>query len=351
VLQNDMNQPSPQSLSSNSSPVSAGPPSYAPPPAPPEKPKRGVLSRILRSVVLSILILSLILNFYLALILADRFSQQVYRSGDKMNKIALIDLQGSINMQTAAEMRRMFKRAEEDEAVKAVILVVNCPGGQVAPSNMVNRYIQDFRRDTGKKVYVSIQQLGASGAYWISAAAEKIYAQTNAIVGSIGVIYMGFVAENALKEKLGIDPLILKSTRSPHKDRGPPFRYPSEEEKAKIRKELDTVHERFVQVVSQGRGLSEEEVWKLADGDVHDGPTALEKKLIDAIGFLEEVIDDLADELGIDDPHVVRFVTPPSLREMLLARSRQASGRLGQIQTELENWMSQPKILALWTGQ
>jgi protease-4 len=357
VQENDINEPEKQPITLGSIPTPPPPPATPPPPAyvaPTPvvgQPKRGFLSRIFRSVVLSILILSLVLNGYLAILLAERFSEQVYLSGDKTQKIALIDLSGTIDMLTAADMRRMFKRAEKDEMVKGVILVVNCPGGQVAPSNMVNRYIQDFQRDTGKKVYVSIQQLGASGAYWISAAADKIYAQTNAIVGSIGVIYMSFVAENALKEKLGIDPLILKSSRSPFKDRGPPFRQPSDAEKEKIRKELDTVHERFVQVVSEGRGLSEDEAWALADGDVHDGPTALEKKLIDAIGFLEDVIDDLAGELGIADPMVVRYVTPPSVREMLFAQSPPSGGILGHVQSQLESWMSQPKIQVLWTGK
>lgn len=325
------------------------PPSYAAPPAPPEKPKRSLFKRILRSIFISLFVLSLIINLYLLALLGQRFTEQEFRKGDPLQKIALIDLKGQIDMQTAAEMRSLFKRAQEDKNVQAIILVVNCPGGQVAPSNMINRYIRDYQADTGKKVYVSIQQLGASGAYWISAAADKIYAQTNAIVGSIGVIYMGFVAETALKEKLGIDPLIIKSSRSPYKDRGPPFRHPDDEERARIQLDLDTYHQRFVDVVSAGRDFTEEETWLLADGDVHDGPTALEKKLIDAIGFLEDVIDDLAADAGLEDPHVVRYLTPPSLREILLAQ-RQSTDPLSQVQTQLEEWMTRPKIVALWPG-
>ena len=348
MTENENNQPP---ITPNSPSGAVPPPTYAAPPALPAKPKSGFLGRIGRSLVYSLLIFSLVANLYLSLLLADRFSEQVYRSGDKTQKIALIDLAGTINMQTAADLRRMFKRAEEDEMVKAVILVVNCPGGQVAPSNMVNQYIKDFQKNSGKKVYTSIQQLGASGAYWISAATEKIYAQTNAIVGSIGVIYMSFVAEDALKNKLGIEPLILKSTRAPYKDRGPPFRHPSEEEKGKIREDLDTAHQRFVEVVMEGRGMSEDEAWAVADGDVHDGPTALEKNLVDAIGFLEDVIDDLASDVGLDDPMVVRYVVAPTLKEMLFAQSQQPKNALELIQVQLENFMGQPKIQAIWTGQ
>ena len=291
---------------------------------------------------------SVIMNLYLFGMMSMRLEESVYRSGEVTEKIALIDLAGTIDMRTAGLMRRMLKRAEADDDVQGVILVVNCPGGQVAPSNMINRYVQDFQA-TDKKVYVSIQQLGASGAYWGTVPADKIYAQTNSIVGSIGVIYMSFVAEDGLKNKLGIEPLVIKSSRAEFKDRGPPYRMPTETERAEILEELDRIHERFVAVVSQGRGLTEEETWKLADGDVHDGPGALEKNLIDAVGFLDNVIDDLAEDLGLRDPHVVHYIKPPSLREMLMAKTSAAESF--DIQKLLSQWAMSPRIMVLWPGQ
>ena len=308
----------------------------------------GIVKKIVRYLFISIFVISLITNFYLVLLLSSGMTERVYRSGDETQTIALIGLDGVIDMEKAERLRIMLRRAEEDETVKGVVLVINSPGGQVAPSNMMYHYIKDFINNTDKKVYVSIQQLGASGAYWAAAGADKIYGQTNARIGSIGVIYMNLVVEEALKEKLGIEPVIVKSTRSPYKDRNSPFRRPTDEEIEEIRKELDTIHERFVEVVRGGRGLDEDAAWALADGGVHDGPASLERHLIDEIGFLSDVIDDLAETLEIDDPHVVRYVRPPTLREMLMARS-QGTG-LFDFKGQLEQWAMTPRIQALWLG-
>ena len=109
--------------------------------------------------------------------------------------------------------------------------MVNSPGGQVVPSAMINKYICDFKAESKKKLYVSMQQLGASGAYWAAAAADKIFAQTNSSVGSIGVIYLNLVLEKTLREKLGIEPIVIKSSRSPYKDRGSFFRMPTDQER------------------------------------------------------------------------------------------------------------------------
>lgn len=307
---------------------------------------KSFLTGIVRYLVLSILVLSLIVNVYLFAIVASGMQEEVYLEGDELNKIALIDLQGTINMETADDIRRHLKKAAADETIKGVILVVNCPGGQVAPSNMINHAIQNFQKETGKKVYSSIQQLGASGAYWISAAADKIYGQTNAIIGSIGVIYMSFVAEKTLKEKLGVEPVIIKSSQAPFKDRGPPFRHPSEEERLKVQQELDTVHQRFVDVIVQGRGMDEEQVQALADGDVHDGPTALEKKLIDEVGFLEDAIDDMAQELSLKDPKVIRYRKPGGLADLLAAKAQIENPF--DIRSQVEKFLTEPKIVALW---
>ena len=276
--------------------------------------------KIIRYIFISMFVISVITNFYLVLLLSGGMTERTYRAGDETQRIALISLGGVIDMQSAEQLRLMLLRAEEDETIKGVVLVINSPGGMVAPSNMMLHYIQEFKENTGLKVYASIQQLGASGAYWAAMAVDKIYGQTNARIGSIGVIYMNMVVEKALKEKLGINPVIVKSTRSPYKDHNSPFRQPTDEEILDIRKELDTIHARFVEVVRKGRNLDEDAAWALADGGVHDGPASLEKNLIDEIGFLDDVIDDLADSLGIKEPHVVRFVQPPTLREMLMAR-------------------------------
>jgi len=329
------------------------PPAKAPPVYPDKTGRKGRswAGRIFRSLLTMIFILSIILNIYLIIALSSRFQESVYQPGNYQQKIALIDLEGMINMDKAQEIRKMLQRAGGDKSVKAVILVVNSGGGEVAPSNMINQYVRDFISSTEKKLYVSIQGVGASGAYWISAAAEKIYAQENTIVGSIGVIYLNLVLEDTLKEKLGITPVVIKSSRSPHKDQGSMFRQPTEEEITEIRADLDKIHRRFVEVVMKGRNISEEQVWQLANGDVFDGDEAVEKKLVDKVGFLEEVIDDLADSLNLENPRVVRYTSPPSLREMLFAYSPLSRQSTWDIYQQLEKFTKTSHILALWPGQ
>ena len=127
-------------------------PVYMPPNARQKTPKRSVISSLLRSVFIVIFICSLLLNVYLALLLSTGLYEQVYQTGDRKNKIALIDLQGRITMKSPDEMRRMFRRAAEDKYVKAVILVIDSPGGGVVPSDMITRHLQDFK----KKRYILI---------------------------------------------------------------------------------------------------------------------------------------------------------------------------------------------------
>ena len=340
-----------------SAPFSAPPrpiPVYLPPSTPPTKKKTGrsVLGAVFRYLFALIFILSLLMNFYLGIIVYGRTQQEVYRPSDNTKqRIALIDLEGTIDMGTADFMRRMLKRAEDDDTVKAVILVVNSPGGFVAPSDMINKYVRDFMEKTKKKVYVSIQQVGASGAIWATAHVDKIYAQENSVVGSIGVIHMGFVVENLLKEKLGIDPLIIKSSKAKYKDRGSPFRQPTEEEKLEITNDLNKTHERFVKVVAAGRkDLTEKDVWEIANGETFDGDEALDNKLIDRKGFLDDCIDDLVEELNLDDPQVIRYVRPPTLRELLMAKASAREISL-PLQEELEQLAKPPHIKALWLGR
>ena len=328
-------------------------PVYLPPSSPPKKKKAGrsVLGAVFRYLFALIFILSLLMNFYLGIIVYGGTQQQEYRPGNEKQRIALIGLQGVIDMRTAAEIRDMLNRAAEDDTIKGVVLVVNSPGGYVAPSDMINKYLRDFMEKTKKKTYASIQQVGASGAIWSAAPVDKIYAQENSVVGSIGVIYMNFVVEGLLKEKLGVEPLIIKSSKAQYKDRGSPFRQPTEEEKLEITNDLNKIHERFVKVVAAGRkDLAEKDVWEIANGDIYDGLEARQFKLIDRVGFLDDCIDDLAEELKLKKPQVIRYTRPPSLMELLTAKIHLAEKPL-PLQKELEDLAKPPHIKALWLGR
>jgi len=288
----------------------------------------------------------------MAAIIGTGMREQIYTHGNNLQKIALIDLAGTIDMDAAEDMRCMLAKAADDDKIKGVILVANSPGGYVAPSDLMNKYVQDFKEQTGKPVYVDVQEVCASGGYWIAVAGDRIYAQTSSIVGSIGVISMNFIVENTLREKLGVEPIVIKSTRSPFKDKNSPFRMPTEEEKMDIIKDLDTVHQRFVEVVSKGRDIPAEQVWSMATGEVFDGPESVENKLIDKVGFLSDAIADMSQELDLKNPTIVRLMNPPTIRDMLTAGSKSFAGNgVLDIQSQLEKLVSTSRIQALWLGQ
>ena len=332
-------------------PMAAKPVPVYLPPSEPQKRKGSFIGGVLRYIFMLVFLLSIVMNFYLFMLFgAGEIMEREYRSGSGDQKIALIDLKGMITLPTAYDFRKMLKKAADDVAVKGVVIVVNCPGGYVAPSNMMNKYIRDFKEQTGKKIYSSTEMVNASGAYWTTAGTDKIFAQENAMVGSIGVIYQNFVVQKLMEEKLGVMPIVRKSSKSPFKDTGSMFRMPTETDEAEIKKKLDKVHDRFVAVVSEGReGLTAEEVWPLATGEVFDGQEALEKKLIDAVGFLDDAINDMIDTLDLTNPRVVRYAQPPSLREILSAKS-QASENPLDIEAQLAKLAGMPRIQAIWMG-
>ena len=336
-----------------------------------------VIARVFKSLLVSLLVLSVLFNIYIAILLGVHLQniplmeEIEYLPGNAQQKIALIDVQGMLNMPAAEEFRTALQQATADEAVKGVILVINSPGGAVAPSAMMHRYVQQFvaeqralargqrddsdegSSDTGyeaKKLYAVIQQVGASGAYWTAAAVPRIYAQEDAVVGSIGVIYVNLVLEQVLNEKLGITPIVVKSSRSPYKDKGSPFRMPTEPEKVEIRQDLDAIHSRFVQAVQAGRQLSDDKAWALANGDVYDGSEARKNRLIDRVGFLEDAIDDMTDALQLDDPLVVRYARPKGLAERLTGVQTDLAANL-DIRQQIEEFATTPRVQALWLGR
>ncbi|MBN2064050.1 MAG: signal peptide peptidase SppA [Sedimentisphaerales bacterium] len=275
-------------------------------------------------------------------------SSQVIEPGDKFNRIAVIDLEGMIDMDNAAGFTQLLKTAAKDDTVKGVIISVNSPGGMVVPSDMMAHEIAMFREKSGKPVFVSVQQLSASGAYWATAACDRIFAQMNSMVGSIGVIYNGFVVKDTL-DKVGIAPITVKSSRSDMKDKGSMFRMPTELELADIQADIDKVHDRFIDVVAGGRKLSRTIVIGYATGDVFDGQEAVTAGLIDEIGYLDDVITSLSARLNIEKPQVFRMAPADSLRDLLMEARATLSDPL-DFHSQYLQLATTPRIQVLWLG-
>ncbi|MBT3785480.1 signal peptide peptidase SppA, partial [bacterium] len=200
--------------------------------------------------------------------------------------------------QTLAQLRKLGKKKN----VKAIVLRINSPGGTVGASQEIYQEISKLKKK-GIKIVVSMADLCASGGVYIAVAADKIVANPGTITGSVGVI---FSVPNlfSLMEKIGVKMNTVKS--GTFKDIGSYSREMTEPEKALLQEAIDSTYEQFLKAVAEGRGLEPEEVRKWADGRIFNGEKALEYKLVDQLGSLEDAID-LAHKLAdLEKRHIIR---------------------------------------------
>jgi protease-4 len=256
----------------------------------------------------------------LATLLDSSLHEHTVREGAMLsrNKVLLVDVSGVIDstQPTVFSMARkcspdtiksILDKAEDDKAVKAVILRLDTPGGAVTPSDTIYREVADFRRRTGIPVYSCMMGICASGGYYISAATDKIYAHPTSVTGSIGVIAR-FPKFKGLADKVGYEETIIKSGGM--KAMGHPLRDMSEEELKIAQNMIDDMYSRFVEVVVDGRKqfADRKALEPIADGRVYTAKQALKNGLIDEIGYLDDVIDDISIAAGISNASVVTYL-------------------------------------------
>ncbi len=218
------------------------------------------------------------------------------------DKIAVVDLEGVI-LDPKAVVKNL-KRYADDDSVKAIILHVNTPGGGAAASQEIYAEVRRIRDVKKKLIVADIETLGASGGYYVSSGASKIYANPASIVGSIGVISQWFNYGELIRWAKLKDVTFKAGAL---KDTGNPAREMTEEEKKYFQSILDDMHQQFIHDVADGRKLKEEDVKAIADGRVWTGAQALPLKLVDKLGDFEFAVQETAREAGIKgEPVLVR---------------------------------------------
>ncbi len=269
---------------------------------------------------------------------------EVIAAGPKTQRIAVISVDGLIDDRQYDFLHSQLKAAREDKLVKGVIIRVNSPGGMVSSSDRIYNEILKYRDDTNKPAIAFMQGIAASGGYYTSVACDKIIAEPTVITGSIGVIMNYFVVEGLLKEKAGISPIVIKS--GPHKDWPSPYTQPTEEQLNYLQKKvIAPAYKRFVYVVNQGRGdLSIDDVLRLADGSIYSAGEAVDEKLIDAIGYLDDALKMIYELAGIDAAEVIEYKRTFSLTEFLNAKA----GFNFSFSRKMLNELSTPELMYLW---
>jgi len=206
----------------------------------------------------------------------------------------------------SAEIVRFIEQAEANPAVRAIVVRVDSPGGGVVASDEIYQALRKVK----KPVVVSMGSVAASGGYYISCGADEVFANPNTLTGSIGVISIVPNVEGLL-DKIGVKVYVMES--GPHKEGGT-FQPFTEAEREIWRGIIEETYSNFVQVVVEGRGLSEQRVRELADGRIYTGQQALEAGLVDALGNLPEAVA-RAGELGgiVGKPRIIPYRPAPSL--------------------------------------
>jgi len=318
--------------------IPAKPPSLSAPPPPPRSPRQG--SGWLKvAVVIGILLLFSLLgnvrHWVHGLNARTKAGRQghlrleevTYENNHSKNKIALLDISGIISSEAwdrsgnslvdliSGELRL----AADDDAVKAVILRVDSPGGEVLAADEIYRAIVTFQKEHKKPVVASMGGLAASGGYYVSAPCQWIVANELTITGSIGVILHSYNYRGLLN-KIGVRPEVFKSGEfkdmlSGEKDEILP------QEKQMVQALIDETFERFKRVVAESRESANEqnseggrplaENWKdYADGRVLSGKQAYELGFVDELGNFETAVQRARKLAGISNANLVQYVQP-----------------------------------------
>jgi protease-4 len=218
------------------------------------------------------------------------------------DSIAVIDVSGVIV--DADKVDKQLEKYGDDDSVKAIILHIDSPGGGAAASQEIYHEVMRVRQEKHKKVVASVESVGASGAYYIAAGCDKIYANPASVVGSIGVIMEWTNYGDLLRWAK------LKNVTISHgelKDAGDPTRDLTPKEEAYFQTLVDNMYGQFVHDVAVGRHTSDDKIAPLATGQVWTGQQAQPLGLIDAQGGFREALMDTARSVGINgEPNIVR---------------------------------------------
>lgn len=293
-----------------------------------------------------------------------RLEEVIYEDNDAGNKIAIIEVDGIISDRSLDQsgftlvdlIKAQLRHAEEDDRVKAVLLKVDSPGGEVLASDDIYRAIKDFQARSRKPVIASMGSLAASGGYYISSPCRWIVANEMTLTGSIGVI-MSSWNYRGLMDKVGVLPQTFKSGK--YKDMLSGSREPdsiSPEEKAMVQALVDETFSRFKSVVQEGRGqaydknkdakdkghpLSDD--WQnYADGRVLSGSEALKLGFVDQLGSFEDAVDRAKNIAGISRANLILYQQHFDLSDMFRLFGKSDS----QASIKVDLGMDAPKLQA-----
>jgi protease-4 len=234
---------------------------------------------------------------------------------------ALVEVRGEIAPDTEASAERIvaaLKNAFEDKAAQAIVLRINSPGGSPVQAGIVNDEIKRLKAKHNKKVYAVVEEICASGAYYIAVAADEIYVDKASLVGSIGVLMDGFGFTGTM-EKLGVERRLL--TAGENKGMLDPFSPQNEKQTAYAKAMIDQIHLQFITVVKEGRGAKLKDSKEMFSGLFWNGDEAIKLGLVDKVGNLDFIAREV-----IKAEEIIDYTTHDNLAERFAKRFGAAIG-------------------------
>ncbi len=238
-----------------------------------------------------------------------------------MPHTAMVSIKGEIASEgdgSAQNIMAAMRSALEDSGSQALVLLINSPGGSPVQAGLINDEIHRLKALHKKPIYVVVEESCASAAYYIAAAADKIYVDKASIVGSIGVLMDGF-GFTGLMDKLGVERRLM--TAGANKGFLDPFSPQTDAQRKHAQAMLDQIHSQFIQVVRQGRGERLKETPEMFSGLFWSGQQAVDMGLADAMGSLDSVARDV-----VKAPEVIDYSRHENVAERLAKRFGAAVG-------------------------
>lgn len=263
--------------------------------------------------------------------------------------IAVLDIVGTISENDGYTYDQQYlldsvEQIMEDHHNQGLILHIDSPGGAVYQIDELYLKLMDYKEMTGRPVYAAIESYAASGGYYEACAADKIYANRNAITGSIGVIMGEFVDLSGLLDRLGVN--VSYITSGANKSMGNSYQPLTEEQKAIYQSICNEYYNRFVKIVVEGRNLDEGTVRKLADGRIYSASQALQHGLIDGLESFDDTVSRMTADLGYDsiDVQYFQYTASYGLLDYILSNSF-VQQFLGNQKTHAVQEQKQPQVM------
>ncbi len=257
----------------------------------------------------------------LAAVFWQVFSYNSPASHPSMPHTAMVSIVGEIGSETEASAENVMssmRRALEDSGSQALVLLINSPGGSPVQAGLINDEITRLRALHNKPIYAVVEESCASAAYYIAAAADRIYVDKASIVGSIGVLMDGF-GFTELMNKLGVERRLM--TAGTNKGFLDPFSPQTEPQRKHAQAMLDQIHTQFIDAVKKGRGDRLKETPEMFSGLFWSGQQAVDLGLADSLGSLEGVAREV-----VKAPDVIDYTQRENVAERLVKRFGAAVG-------------------------